>query len=121
MVERLKVGIDNRRKATSYSEGQTWGALRKAWKAYKIAKAENDQDAMVRYAEIVRTLQKELGLHRFSTSGKCEGCGMTQDYYEQAMSVLQGWSADSEKKERMAELKTCSNDNGPADASETRR
>lgn len=48
--------------ATSYSEGQTWGALRKAWKAYRIAKAHNDQAAMLKYAERIRTLQKQLGL-----------------------------------------------------------
>jgi len=46
----------------SYSTGQSWGALRKAWKAYRIAKAENDQAAMLKYAERVRTLQKQLGL-----------------------------------------------------------
>jgi len=36
--------------------------LRKAWKAYRIAKAENDQAAMLKYAERVRKLQKQLGL-----------------------------------------------------------
>ena len=46
----------------SYTAGQTWGALRKAWKAYRIAKVENDQAAMLKYAERVRTLQKQLGL-----------------------------------------------------------
>jgi len=119
MVDRPKAGVDDRRKAASYSEGQTWGALRKAWTAYRIAKVRNDKVAMAQYAEIIRKLQKELGLHRFSTtSGKCEGCGMTKDYYEQAMAILQGWSADSEKKQRMAELKTCADDARPADASD---
>jgi hypothetical protein len=47
---------------TSYSKGQTWGALRKAWTAYRIAKAQNDQAAMLKYAERIRTLQKQLGL-----------------------------------------------------------
>jgi len=47
---------------TSYSEGQTWGALKKAWRAYRIAKVQNDQVAMLKYAERIRTLQKELGL-----------------------------------------------------------
>ncbi|HUI01093.1 MAG TPA: hypothetical protein VLU99_00230 [Nitrososphaerales archaeon] len=46
----------------SYSTGQTWAALRKTWKAYLIAKAQNDQPAMLKYAERVRTLQKQLGL-----------------------------------------------------------
>ena len=48
--------------ATSYTKGQSWGALRKAWKAYKIAKAQNDQAAMLKYAERIRTLQNQLGL-----------------------------------------------------------
>jgi hypothetical protein len=45
-----------------YTKGQTWGALKKAWKAYKIAKAQNDKEKMKLYAERIRTLQKELGL-----------------------------------------------------------
>ena len=45
-----------------YTKGQTWAALKKAWRAYKIAKAKNDKAAMLKYAERIRTLQKELGL-----------------------------------------------------------
>jgi hypothetical protein len=48
--------------ALSFSKGQTWGALKKAWKAYRIAKVQKDQAAMMKYAERVRTLQKELSL-----------------------------------------------------------
>jgi len=48
----------------SYTEGQTWGALKKAWTAYKIAKVNNDQVGMLKYADRIRTLQKELGLPR---------------------------------------------------------
>jgi len=29
-------------KMSTYTTGQTWGALRKAWKAYKIAKVQNE-------------------------------------------------------------------------------
>lgn len=46
----------------SYSVGQSWAALKKAWRAYKIAKAHNDQPNMLKYAERIRTLQEELGL-----------------------------------------------------------
>ncbi len=46
----------------SYSVGQTWAALKKAWRAYKIAKAGNDKPNMLKYAERIRTLQGELGL-----------------------------------------------------------
>ena len=46
----------------SYSKGQTWAALKKAWTAYKIAKVRNDQVRMLKYADRIRALQKELGL-----------------------------------------------------------
>ncbi len=46
----------------TYSKGQTWGALKKAWKAYKIAKVQKDKAKMKEYATRIQTLQKELGL-----------------------------------------------------------
>jgi|TARA_B100001971_G_C18201886_1_gene545132 hypothetical protein len=46
----------------SYTTGQTWGALKKAWKAYKIAKVQKDQAKMKEYAGRIRTLQGELGV-----------------------------------------------------------
>jgi hypothetical protein len=48
--------------------------------------------------------------HDFGDSGNCAGCGMTQSYYEGAMNVLKGWPEDSERKERMAELRACKQD-----------
>lgn len=45
-----------------YSTGQTWGALKKAWRGYKVAKIQNNTVDMKKYAERIRTLQKELGL-----------------------------------------------------------
>jgi hypothetical protein len=47
-----------------FEKGQTWGALRKAWKAYKIAKVQNDREKMLEYAKRIRTLQEELGLEK---------------------------------------------------------
>ncbi|MDA4128588.1 MAG: hypothetical protein OK422_03935 [Thaumarchaeota archaeon] len=47
---------------TVYSKGQIWGALRKAWKAYKIAKVQNDTSRMKEYATRIRTLQTQLGV-----------------------------------------------------------
>jgi hypothetical protein len=47
-----------------FEKGQTWGALRKAWKAYKIAKVQNDREKMLEYARRIRTLQEELGLEK---------------------------------------------------------
>lgn len=45
-----------------YSKGQTWGALKKAWRGYKVAKIQKNKEDMRKYAERIRTLQKELGL-----------------------------------------------------------
>lgn len=50
--------------SASYSKGQTWAALKKAWTAYKIAKAKGDQVRMLKYADRIRKLQKELGLQQ---------------------------------------------------------
>lgn len=43
-------------------ENQTWGALHKAWLGYIIAKNKYEPDKIVHYANIIRKLQKELGL-----------------------------------------------------------
>ena len=56
-----------------YTTGQTWGALRKSWKAYKIAKSQNDIKLMKEYATRIRTLQKELDL----TQGKFPDIGIS--------------------------------------------
>jgi len=47
-----------------YTVGQTWGALKKAWKGYKIAKAQGDKERMKEFAQKIRTLQEELGLEK---------------------------------------------------------
>jgi hypothetical protein len=47
---------------TSYSKGQTWAALKKSWKAYKIAKIKNEKENMTEYAGRIRKLQRELGV-----------------------------------------------------------
>ncbi|MEM4311808.1 MAG: hypothetical protein QXX95_05410 [Nitrososphaerales archaeon] len=47
-----------------YTKGQTWGALKKAWKGYKIAKAQKDVERMKEFANKIRTLQEELGLEK---------------------------------------------------------
>jgi hypothetical protein len=46
----------------SHTTGQTWAALKKSWKAYKIAKVKDEKENMVEYARRVRSLQKELGV-----------------------------------------------------------
>lgn len=49
-----------------FTTGQTWGALKKAWKGYKIAKAQGDNTKMTEYARKIRTLQGELGIKQSS-------------------------------------------------------
>jgi len=50
----------------SFTIGQTWGALRKAWKGYKIAKVQGDRAKMTEYATKIRKLEGELGVPRAS-------------------------------------------------------
>ncbi|MCP8309491.1 MAG: hypothetical protein H3Z53_11870 [archaeon] len=59
--------------SSKYTKGQTWGALKKAWKAYKIAKVQNDKAKMKEYAVRIRTLQEELGV----TKAKFPDLGLT--------------------------------------------
>jgi hypothetical protein len=47
---------------SQYTKGQSWGALKKAWRGYKVGKVQNNKEDMKKYAERIRTLQKELGL-----------------------------------------------------------
>jgi hypothetical protein len=46
----------------NYQTGQVWGALRKAWKGYRIAKVQGDNVRMKEYATRIRTLQGQLGV-----------------------------------------------------------
>lgn len=48
--------------AMSHTKGQTWAALKKSWKAYKIAKVKNETENMREYATRIRSLQNELGV-----------------------------------------------------------
>jgi hypothetical protein len=49
-----------------FTTGQTWGALKKAWKGYKIAKVQQDKTRMAEYAKKIKTLQNELGIKQSS-------------------------------------------------------
>lgn len=46
----------------NFTTGQSWGALRKAWKGYRIAKVHNDSARMTEYANKIRKIQAELGI-----------------------------------------------------------
>ena len=45
-----------------FTVGQSWGALRKAWKGYRIAKVQNDDTKMTEYATKIRKIQGELNI-----------------------------------------------------------
>jgi hypothetical protein len=47
----------------NFSTGQSWGALRKAWKGYRIAKVHNDNTKMTEYATKIRKIQRELKIN----------------------------------------------------------
>jgi hypothetical protein len=51
---------------TDYQKGQIWGALRKAWKGYRIAKVQGDNVRMKEYATRIKTLQGQLGVPQAS-------------------------------------------------------
>jgi hypothetical protein len=50
-------------RGNNFSTGQSWGALRKAWKGYRIAKVHNDNTKMTEYATKIRKIQGELGIN----------------------------------------------------------
>ena len=47
---------------STFTIGQSWGALRKAWKGYRIAKVQANNPKMVEYANKIRKIQGELGI-----------------------------------------------------------
>lgn len=42
--------------------GQSWGALRKCWKGYKLAKKDGDTDLMTEYAKRIQKIETEIGI-----------------------------------------------------------
>ena len=51
-------------KSPGHTAGQTWGALRKAWRGYRIAKAKGEKAQLLEYATRIRTLQEQLGVEK---------------------------------------------------------
>ena len=45
-----------------YYDNQTWGALKKAWRAFKITINKDEYDNIKKYAKRILILQYELGL-----------------------------------------------------------
>jgi hypothetical protein len=53
---------DNVLLKSDYYNNQTWGALIKCWKGFKIAKSQGDEDKMIYYGKGIQKYQCELGL-----------------------------------------------------------
>ena len=47
---------------SGYYENQVWEALHKAWVGYNIAISKWEFDNQIKYAKIIRKLQRDLGL-----------------------------------------------------------
>lgn len=57
-VNQVQASVSNQ----GFTVGQSWGALRKAWKGYRIAKVQNDETKMTEYATKIRKIQGELNI-----------------------------------------------------------
>jgi len=57
-VNQVQASVSNQ----GFTVGQRWGALRKAWKGYRIAKVQNDDTKMTEYATKIRKIQGELNI-----------------------------------------------------------
>ena len=57
-VNQVHTNVSNQ----GFTVGQSWGALRKAWKGYRIAKVQNDDTKMTEYANKIRKIQGELNI-----------------------------------------------------------
>jgi hypothetical protein len=47
---------------SGYYENQAWGALHKAWVGCNLAISKWEFDNQIKYAKIIRKLQRDLGL-----------------------------------------------------------
>lgn len=45
-----------------FTINMSWGALKRCWRGYRIAKTHGDSDRMKLYARRIRKLQAELGI-----------------------------------------------------------
>jgi hypothetical protein len=62
VYHRLEQAEKDRKLASGYTIGQTWGALHKAWLGYCIAMNKNEDENALLYASILQKLQRELGI-----------------------------------------------------------
>jgi hypothetical protein len=60
--EQITPSESNERPQNNFTIGQSWGALRKAWKGYRIAKVQSDNSRMTEYANKIRKIQGELNI-----------------------------------------------------------
>lgn len=48
----------------NFTVGSAWGALRRCWTGYRIAKGQDDYEKMVKYAKAIQRLQRLLNISR---------------------------------------------------------
>ncbi len=47
-----------------YTPANSWAALKKAWRGFKIARANNDSGTMAKYARVITKLEIQMGIER---------------------------------------------------------
>lgn len=57
------------KKPKSTEEGKLWGAMKRAWKGYKIARAQKNKKDMRKYGDAIVEIRKKLGLKREKPPG----------------------------------------------------
>jgi hypothetical protein len=62
VYHRLQQAEKDRKLASGYTIGQTWGGLFKAWLGYCIALHKSEDEKTLLYASIIQRLQRELGI-----------------------------------------------------------
>lgn len=44
----------------TYTRNQLWGAMTSAWKAYRVARVQEDVKAQIKYAKRIKSCQQQL-------------------------------------------------------------
>lgn len=97
---------------TGFYNTETWGALKKCWKGYKIAKSEDDYQKMQYYAKGIRKFERELnisvsefpqfGLIRARTSYEQDPVNESYTHpYEQTQSDLEDYELQIKQEQEL--------------------
>ena len=68
-----------------FNSYKAWGALRKAWRGYAIAKNKHEYDNMEYYAAVIQKLRRELGLGISSLPG----IGLSKSHLSTKTEIIQ--------------------------------